>query len=226
MNKNILKKIEKYILPDTDKRFDNSSKEVVHLQHLSNLSQERIRMYIGKKVRTLRKGLNLSLVELSQKSGVQLATLSRMEHHKMVGTLQSHLKIAKAMGVEVTELYSDIVPEGKMVTVGRKPVEPDMYMDSHKSSYELLTNQVMDKKLMPILLKIEPGGKTTREQQRAGSEKFIFVIDGKVEVGISGKTYQLSKGNTLYFKASLPHHFTNIGKLTARVLSVLTPVTL
>lgn len=226
MSKKILKKIEKYILPDIDNRFDISSKYMLHFHHLSNLSQERIRMYIGKKVRTLRKGLNLTLVELSEKSGVQLATLSRMEHHKMVGTLQSHLKIAKALGVEVTELYSDIVPEEKTISVKTKTAEADVFVDSHKSSYELLTNQVMSKRLMPILLKIEPGGKTTREQQRAGSEKFIFVIDGKIEVDISGKTYQLSKGHTLYFKSSLPHHFTNKGKATARVLSVLTPVTL
>ncbi len=180
-------------------------------------------MYIGSKVRALRKRLGMTLVELSEKSAVQLATLSRLEHHRMVGTLQCHLQIAKALGVEVTELYSEIIPENRTVSI--KKDSADVFMDNKKASYELLANQVSNKKMMPTLLKIDPGGKTTQEQQSAGSEKFIFVMEGKLDVNISGKNYSLSKGNSLYFKASMPHHFINPGKSAARMLCVLTPVT-
>src|SRR5882757_9175179 len=68
-------------------------------------------MFIGSKMLALRKAKRMSLTELSQTSGVQLATLSRIENMKMVGTLESHIQIAKALGVDVTELYKDITRE-------------------------------------------------------------------------------------------------------------------
>ena len=44
-------------------------------------------MFIGTKIKDLRKTQKMTLTELSQKSGVQLATLSRIEHMKMVKRL-------------------------------------------------------------------------------------------------------------------------------------------
>ena len=48
-------------------------------------------MYIGEKLHAIRKAKRISLTELSEKSGVQMATLSRIENKKMVGTLESHM---------------------------------------------------------------------------------------------------------------------------------------
>jgi transcriptional regulator with XRE-family HTH domain len=67
-------------------------------------------MYIGKKVQELRKAKGMSLSELASKSGVQIATLSRIEHQKMVGTLESHIHIARALDVDLCGLYRDILP--------------------------------------------------------------------------------------------------------------------
>jgi len=61
-------------------------------------------MYIGEKLHAIRKAKRISLTELSEKSGVQMATLSRIENKKMVGTLESHMQIAKVLGIDVTEL--------------------------------------------------------------------------------------------------------------------------
>ena len=43
---------------------------------------------IGKIIHKLRKDRKMTLVELAQKSGVALATLSRMENGRMTGTLE------------------------------------------------------------------------------------------------------------------------------------------
>ena len=39
-------------------------------------------MYIGEKLHAIRKAKRISLTELSEKSGVQMATLSRIENQK------------------------------------------------------------------------------------------------------------------------------------------------
>lgn len=183
-------------------------------------------MYIGKRVQELRKVKGMSLTELAEKSGVQIATLSRLENMKMTGTLESHMNIARALGVDVTQLYTAIIKEEDKARVQTPKSLSDVFVHSEKSSYEILTSNILGKRMMPILLKIEAGGETNQEQNSAGSEKFVFVLDGKIEIRVGDKTYALSRHNTLYFDASLEHKFVNTGKTTAKVICVGTPVAL
>ena len=183
-------------------------------------------MFIGTKLHALRKSKKMSLTELSQKSGVQLATLSRIENTKMVGTLDSHINIAKALGIDITELYRDIDKQHAIVEFTDAQTRTDVFTHSEHSSYEILTKSVLQKKMMPILIRIDPRGKTNKEQSSPGTEKFIFVLEGAIEANISDQKFTLSKNNTLYFDASIPHSFTNIGKTTARILCIGTPVSL
>ena len=183
-------------------------------------------MYIGKRVQELRKVKGMSLTELAEKSGVQIATLSRIEHMKMTGTLESHMNIARALGVDVTQLYSAIIKEEDKAAVQTPKSATDVFVHSDKSSYEILTSNVLGKRMMPILLKIEPEGRTNTEQNPPGSEKFVFVLEGKIEIQVGEKSYPLAKHNTLYFDASLKHRFINKGNVTAKVICVGTPVAL
>ncbi len=183
-------------------------------------------MLIGKRIQEVRKQQKMSLTELSKKSDVQLATLSRIENLKMTGTLESHMAIAKALSVEITDLYQDIILETSKVDLHDEETSADFFNYSDKSSYEILTNKVLSKKMMPILLRIESGGKTNIEQGVRSSEKFLFVLEGSVSIKIGDNTYTLKEGNTLYFDASLPHLFENIGSTTVKIICVATPVSL
>ena len=183
-------------------------------------------MLIGQKVRELRKTQKLTLTELSQKSGVQLATLSRIENNKMTGTLDSHANIAKALGITITQLYSDIIKEENPVDIHTPKSPSDVFVHSDKASYEILTGKVLAKKMMPTLIKIEPQGKTNIEQNQFGTEKFIFVLEGEIDASIGNDTFPLLKHNTLYFDASIEHQLFNKGKAVARILCVVTPVAL
>ena len=102
----------------------------------------------------------------------------------------------------------------------------EMFIQNDKSSYEILSKGVLSRKMMPILLKLAPGSKTNIEEYKSGSERFVFVFEGKIEVRVEKEKYTLERNNTLHFDAALPHQFINVGRVTARVLSVLTPVSL
>lgn len=183
-------------------------------------------MYIGNKIKALRKKRKLTLVELSKASGVQVATLSRMENMKMVGTLESHIAIARVLGVDVTQLYAETIKDQGKIDAFEEDIASDVFVHSETSSYEILTKNLLSKKMMPILIKIEPESKTNSEQNPVGSEKFVFVLEGTVDVIIESKTISLSKNKTLYFDSSLKHQFHNIGKAQAKVICVGTPVML
>jgi transcriptional regulator with XRE-family HTH domain len=182
-------------------------------------------MYIGEKLHAVRKAKRISLTELSEKSGVQMATLSRIENKKMVGTLESHMQIAKALGIDVTELYKGLSLQNAVIDFGHDK-NTDVFTHSDAASYEILTKNIMNKKMMPTLVRIEEGGKTNKEQSQGGAEKFIFVLDGHVEVNINAQVFTLHKFNTLYFDAALPHFYRNTGKGVVKLICVGTPVSL
>jgi transcriptional regulator with XRE-family HTH domain len=176
-------------------------------------------MLIGDKLHEVRKSKKMTLTELSEKSGVQLATLSRIENKKMIGTLESHMAIAKALGIEVVELYNSVLREQKQIEVSEASQPSEVFTHNDKSSFEILTKNVLSKQMMPTLIRIEHGGATQTEQGSANSEKFIFLLEGSIEAMVDGKHYKLEKNNTLYFESSLPHKFKNIGKNVAKILS-------
>ena len=87
----------------------------------------------------------------------------------------------------------------------------------------MLTADVLKKKLMPVLIAIEPGGSTHKEEAKVGTEKFIYVLDGELEAKVGEEIHNLKRGSTLYFDASLPHVLRNVGSKLARCLAVTTP---
>ena len=182
-------------------------------------------MYIGEKLHAIRKAKRISLTELSEKSGVQMATLSRIENKKMVGTLESHMQIAKVLGIDVTELYKGLSHQNAIIDFGNDR-NTDVFTHSDEASFEILTKNIMNKKMMPTLVRINEGGKTNKEQNPGGAEKFIFVLEGHVEVNINGQVFLLHKFNTLYFDAGLPHYFRNTAKGVVKLICVGTPVSL
>lgn len=183
-------------------------------------------MKIGERIKALREAKGMSLTQLSKASGVALATLSRMEHDKMVGTLESHINIAKALGINLTELYSQASIELKKTNQPYLEKEKGVFVHSDKSIVEILTNQIFSKKMMPTLIKLEPNGKTTTEQGSAATEKFVYVLEGKVELNINNSNYSLNEGESLYFDGGLPHHLKNSGKAASKVLCISTPPSL
>ena len=183
-------------------------------------------MYIGKKIKELRKKRKLTLVELSQQSGVQVATLSRIENDKMTGSVESHMNISRALGVDITQLYSNIARGDKRVDLNDTSAGKDVFVHSKNSSSEMLTSGILSKQMMPVLTRIEAGGQTDREQNKIGTEKFLYVLEGSIEVTIGEDKYKLEKDAALYFDASLAHFLRNNGEKIARVIVVVTPVAL
>ena len=183
-------------------------------------------MYIGNKIRALRKLQKMSLSTLAEKTNIQIATLSRIEHLKMSGTLKSHIKIAEVLGVNLIDLYSDMAKTEDQIEAVPAELPPDVFTYNEQSSYDILTTNVMAKKMLPTLIKIEPSGTTSKEKNTLGTEKFIYVLTGKVNVLINKTSYPLNKGGSLYFNASSEHSYANPGKNLTKIICVTTPVAL
>ena len=178
---------------------------------------------LGGRIRRLRKDRKLTLVDVSKKTRIDQATLSRIETGKMRGTLDSHMKIAEALGIRLPELYEDVLSEmeeAKEKTTRRKI---ETFSHSNDAVAEILTTDFLRKKMMPILLKIKPKGRTTQEEYPTFTERFVYVLKGALEICAGTETQTLNTGESSYLDASTPHHFKNSSKSEVWCLSVMTP---
>ena len=182
-------------------------------------------MKLGKRLRILRKARKMTLEELSKKSGVQVASLSRMENNVMTGTLRSHVNICEALGISLVDFYREAEDARKIVSLIKPSVEPESFTHSGKFTVEMLTTKVSGKRMLPVILKIQKGGKTHEEKNSPGTEKFIYVLEGKLRIKIGKEFYDLRKGDSIYFDASLTHCIQNPGKAASRALSLISPPT-
>lgn len=180
-------------------------------------------MKIGKRLRELRKEKSITLEDLSEKSGVALATLSRMENNKMPGTIKSHLSICKVLGVSIAELYRELEDDTKTIESVPKNNRTEHFVHANKAKYELLVTKTLDKKIMPLMMKLSAGGQTQKEQNAPGVEKFVYVISGTLESSVGKTKYMLKPGDSLYFDASLPHSFNNRSKSPAEAICIVSP---
>ena len=187
---------------------------------------EQAAKHVGARLRMLRKAQKVTLVELAKTSDVDTATISRIETGKMSGTLESHIKLAIALGVKLTELYAGI-EEARLkdaVSLQSSSQHRKVYVhEAGKSSITMLTTDVLHKKLMPVLVIVEPGGSTHREEAKVGTERFLYVLEGTLEAIVGDTAHALKRGSSLYFEASVPHRLKNTGHAVAKCLSVVTP---
>lgn len=196
------------------------------MTEMRNLSEDSANGF-GGKIRSLRRERGLTLEQLSQKSGVALATLSRLENGKGQGTFRTHQKIAEAFGLPLPELYrglQETEQEAHFIEPGAGEAEGFTY--DEKASAVLLARQVSRKQMLPQMILLDPGGKTAVEQYPAGTERWLFGLEGMVEASVGDKEYRIPQGGTLYFKASLPHRIENKAGTPARLISVTSPASL
>ncbi len=181
---------------------------------------------LGARIKSLRRESKMTLVEIAKKTGVDQATLSRIENGHMTGTLNSHMKIAQTLGLSLPELYQDVIKKHSDLADQKTKQRLETFSHSSGAIAELLTSGVLQKKMMPILLKIKGKGHTETEEYPFGTERFVYVLKGSVNVHVGTEARLVSAGESFYFSAAHPHHFQNPNKTEIQCLSVMTPASL
>jgi len=148
---------------------------------------------------------------------VALSALSRLENGKGGATFRTLEKIIEALGITMAELYRGLeapAQDAVVITPGTKEAETFTY--DAKASAILLATQLVGKTMLPQLVVLQPGGKTALEQHRKGTQRWLFGLEGTVDVQVGEKTYRITKGGAVYLDAAVPHRIRNAHALSAR----------
>jgi transcriptional regulator with XRE-family HTH domain len=177
---------------------------------------------IGGKLRRLRLGKSMGLLELSKHTGLSPALLSKLERDLMHPTLPTLLRIALVFSVGLDYFFT---PEPKPVLEIIRKSDRVRFPDSPDAGsvayyFESLDFTVPQRALNSYLAEFESiGAKDNRPHKHPGIE-FLYVISGNLEIRTSEGKHELSESDAIYFDSTVPHSYCRIGAKRATALVV------
>ncbi|RMF59432.1 MAG: XRE family transcriptional regulator [Calditrichaeota bacterium] len=176
---------------------------------------------VGEKLKQLRKENNLTLQELSSRSGVSTTQISEIERNLTSPTIGTLMKLISALGQETSIFFES---DGrKNVSLVRKN-ERSLIVDQKNQVYiESLTTGIIDSKLKVIITHPRPGHENIPGGYQHPGEELIYVIKGRIQVTLDGRPYTLEAGDAIHFRGELNHKIKNVTEDDVELLAVITP---
>jgi transcriptional regulator with XRE-family HTH domain len=177
---------------------------------------------VGPRIRALREGMDLSLRDLAERSGVSAPMLSQVERGETSPTLAIASRIAAGLELSLSQLLR--LDEGDGVTVVRAG-ERLLGGRARGHRYEVLTPPVPGQRAEVSVHTLAPGAATGGPDDppihEPGSRETAVVTEGRVRLVCDGDSHDLDAGDAVTFDADLPHHFENPGSEKASFIAVV-----
>lgn len=180
---------------------------------------------IGEHIRNLRKERDWTLQDLSQRSGVSLSALSKIEKGQVAATFDTLVKVARGLGLSFDAILDQMTGTGQGHTGGRLTVTRAVEAVKFSTStydYAVHAGALRRKHMTPLLMRIN-----ARSLDEAGTwsshigEEFIYVISGRIELHTeSYEPVVLETGDSAYIDSGMPHRFINLGEEEAVMASI------
>lgn len=170
---------------------------------------------LGSLIRALRRQKAWTLRQMSEKVGIPLSTLAKVEQDKLSLTYDKLQQFTSRLGLTMTEFLAQAeahVADSAKVVTARRSLTRDgnsIQVSTPNYDYEYLCADLREKRMVPILTRIRAHdiaefGEPVRHQ----GEEFIFVLEGKVEVHLQFYTSVVLKaGQGIYIDSTMGHAY-------------------
>lgn len=174
---------------------------------------------IAQRIRRWREDAGYTLQELARRSGVAAGTIQKVETRQMVPTVGVLLKIGRGLGRLPSELVRSGDGEVEVMHLSAKQ-RPRIPLGD-RGEVERLTGDLFEPNLEAWRVTLNPGMHVARKNPvRFDGEEFVFCEVGQVTFEIAGEAYDLAPGDSLHFKAVLPHSIANRGEVPTRFVAL------
>ena len=170
---------------------------------------EAINQSLGKRIKAMRIAGALTLADLSTRSGVSRAMLSKVERGEKSPTLPLVVRIAKGLAMPLSQLIGEL-PKPASVTVIRS--HERLSFRDPETGFErwVLSPDHINNGIELILHRIPPGQSSGNLPPYSGPvTKYITVSEGELTVYVQDRPYTLKTGDTMHFEVDSPYRLVN-----------------
>lgn len=193
---------------------------------------ESSRLKVGAAIREKRLSAGLSLLELADRVGVAMSTMSKIENGKLSTSFERLESISRALNADLSELLGQLptMPQAAaQLTFGmrRSVTHPDdsSLVDAGTYLEWYHAPDLLNKRFQPLVAEIllEDVAEYGPFTHHSG-EEFNYVLEGEMEFHTEiYAPVRLKAGSSIYFDAEMKHAHTRVGKATCRIIGILCP---
>ncbi len=186
----------------------------------SDLATQRIEF--GHRIKRLRTDKGWTLVDLAERTGLAISTISKAERGIIALTYDRLGQLAHGLGVDMSAFFTDAGKgfERGSFAIARKGDFQRQETDNYV--YEMLFTETWNKSMLPMM-----GTLKARELYhfdafvRHSGQEFLIVLEGAVTVHLDGRDpVELAQGDAVYFDSDIGHLYASNGGEDARILVV------
>jgi len=184
--------------------------------------------FVGSKIKGLRETKNLSLEEIAERSGLTVEQITSIENDQNLPSLGPLIKIARALGVRLGTFMDDNDALGPIVTRAKDREKDSCISFSNGATdarkhmeYHPLAQQKAGRHMEPFVIDINPEDAPDFQLSAHEGEEFIYVMEGEIEIVYGKETYNLKKGDSIFYDSIVNHHVHGAPGKSAKILAVV-----
>ncbi|WP_420242460.1 helix-turn-helix domain-containing protein [Roseiterribacter gracilis] len=167
---------------------------------------------LGGLLRGLRARHNWTLKEMSQRTGIPVSTLSKVEHDRLTLTYDKLLQLSEKLNLRMSELFAEPNEAAEQAVTARRSIgreDQAIRVNTPNYDYFYLCPELRHKRMIPALVQIRAKSlEEFGELVRHAGEEFVYVVEGRVRVHTEFyDPIELSRGESIYIDSNMGHAY-------------------
>jgi transcriptional regulator with XRE-family HTH domain len=165
---------------------------------------------LGRILKELRRHRNWTLREMSERSGIPVSTLSKVENDRLTLTYDKLAQLSQKLQIPISELFAETEPAEAITarrSIGR--LEDAIRVTTPNYDYYYLCTELRRKRMIPILTRIRAKslGEFGDLVSHSG-EEYIHVLEGTIVVHTEFyDPVTLKTGEAIYIDSNMGHAY-------------------
>jgi transcriptional regulator with XRE-family HTH domain len=177
---------------------------------------------LGRIIHEQRRRRGWTLDTMSQRTGLAVSTLSKVENQQMGLSFDALVRLANGLDISFEALFN---PGGDAIATGRRAVTRKgqaTEFSTPQYRYDVHGSELLTKRMIPLLMTIKARYPEELIQlSRHSGEEYVYVIAGRVQVITDQYApISLEAGESIYFDSGMGHGFLSQSEEDATILSV------
>ncbi len=181
-----------------------------------------IKKLIGRKLKSSRLKRDKTIQELAEMSRVSSNMISRIERGLTIPSVEILMKLADALGLSLSYFVEEAEKGSTVIFTKEGHGEPVFFFEDKHQITSLLQG-LRDPGFSVFIDTLEPHCDSGEGGMVHTGEEFAMVLEGSLYFCVDGEDYLLKKGDSIGFKATLPHSWSNRSNDQAKILWVVSP---
>lgn len=181
-----------------------------------------VKKLIGKKLKATRLRNDMTIQELAVRSNVSSNMISRIERGLTTPSVEIIVRLANSFGMSINYFVEEAEKGSTIVHTKKGQGEPIFFFED-KHQIISLTQGLRDPNFTVFFDTIEPNCGSGDGGMIHSGEEFALVVEGTLEFIVDDERFVLEEGDSIVFKASLPHRWRNLHQGKTNVLWVVSP---